>query len=191
MKVAAFPAVLALAAISTCVPAFAKSHAAPAQKDQASTAHQDTEFLKKANQGNVNEIDLAQLALKKASSDDVKTFAQKMVDDHTKLIDDMKPFANEAGLDTPSHPDASTEAEKLKLNVLSGEKFDKAYIKAMVADHHKDLMEFRAEADATGYPAFKSAVEKGEQVVREHLEMINGIAKKNGVAPAPVPAAAT
>ncbi len=186
MKSAAFPAVLTLAAISACVPAFAKTHA-PAQRDQASTAHQDTEFVKKATQGSVDEIDLAQLALKKSNNDDVKSFAQRMVDDHTKLIEDMKPFANEAGLETPAHPDASTEAEKLKLDVLTGEHFDKAYLKAMVEDHHKDLEAFRAEAKSTGYPALQTAVEKGEQVVREHLEMVNGIAKKNGVAPAPVP----
>ncbi len=187
MKSAALPAILALVAVSAFSAAFAKSNP-PAPRDQASTAHQDTEFLKKAAQGSVDEIELAQLALKKATGEDVKAFAQKMVDDHTKLIEDMKPFAIEAGLEKPSHADAATEAEKLKLDVLSGEKFDKAYIKAMVEDHHKDLLEFRAEAKATGYPAFKDAVEKGEKVVHEHLEMINGIAKKNGVAPAPIPA---
>jgi putative membrane protein len=186
MKFAAFPAMLALAVISTCVPAFAKPSSL-ATPDQASTAHQDTEFLKKATQGSVDEIDLAQLALKKSNNEDVKNFAQKMVTDHNMLIDNMKSFANEAGLQRPEHPSAATEAEKLKLDVLSGASFDKAYIKAMVEDHHKVLEAFRAEAKSTGYPAFKSAVEQGEQVVREHLEMINQIAKKNGVAPAPVP----
>jgi putative membrane protein len=190
MKFAAFPAMLALAVISCtpAAPAFAQSHHAPAARDQASTAHQDTKFLEKANQGSFDEIELAQLALKKSSNDDVKTFAQKMVHDHTMLIDNMKSFANEAGLQPPSHASVATEAEKLKLDVLSGESFDKAYIKAMVQDHSKDLAEFRAEAKATGYPAFKTAVEQGEQVVREHLEMINQIAKKNKVAPAPIPA---
>jgi putative membrane protein len=186
MRSAVFPAMLAFAVISASAPAFAQSHT-PAAKDQASTAHQDTKFLEKANQGNFDEIDLAQLALNKSSNDDVKNFAQKMVHDHTMLMDNMKPFANEAGLQTPSHASAATEAEKLKLEVLSGESFDKAYIKAMVQDHSKDLAEFRTEAKTTGYQAFKSAVEQGEQVVREHLEMINQIAKKNGVAPAPIP----
>jgi len=187
MKFVAFPAMLALAVISASAPAFAQSHA-PAARDQASTARQDTKFLEKANQGSFDEIDLGQLALKKSNNDDVKNFAQKMVHDHTMLIDNMKPFANEAGLQPPSHASAATEALKLKLDALSGESFDKAYIKAMVQDHSKDLAEFRAEAKATGYPAFKTAVEQGEQVVSEHLEMINQIAKKNGVAPAPMPA---
>jgi putative membrane protein len=154
---------------------------------QARTAHQDTKFLEKANQGSVDEIDLAQLALKKSNDDDVKAFAQKMIHDHQQLIDDMQRFSNEAGLKTPEHPDAATEAEKLKLDVLTGNAFDKAYIKAMVEDHHKDLIEFLAEEKATAYPAFRDAVEKGAKVVREHLEMIDQIAKKDGIAPAPVP----
>ena len=182
MKLTAFPALIALATLSACAPAFAT----PA-KTQAATAHQDTKFLEKANQGSVDEIDLAKLALQKSNNPDIKNFAQRMIDDHGKLIDDMKRFDNEAGLQVPAHPDASTEAEKLKLDALSGESFDKAYIRAMVEDHHKDLEAFRAEAKDTGYPAFRDAVSQGEQVVREHLQLIDDLAKKNGIAPAPVP----
>jgi putative membrane protein len=170
-------AICTLAAIS----AYAQS------SDQARTAHQDTKFLEAANQGSVDEIDLAQLALKKSNNDDVKAFAQKMIDDHTKLINDMKRFDYEAGVQVPSHPDAAAEATKLKLDILTGSAFDKAYIKAMVEDHHKDLEDFIREEKATAYPAFKDAVEQGAQVVRGHLELIDQLAKKNGVAPAPVP----
>ncbi|MEO6802083.1 MAG: DUF4142 domain-containing protein [Granulicella sp.] len=190
MKVAAIPAIVVLAFLTTCAPAFAKTHA-PAVKDQQSTAHQDTKFLEDATQGSVDEIDLAQIALKKSNNEDVKAFAQKMVHDHTMLIENMQSFANEAGLKKPEHDSIATDALKVKLEVLSGEAFDRAYIKAMVEDHHKDLMAFEKEIKATGYPAFKEAVEKGAEVVRGHLEMINDIAKKNGVAPAPVPHSAS
>lgn len=188
MKFTALPAILALAVISTCIPASAKSNT-PATRTQASTAHHDTMFLEKANQGSVNEIDLAQLAVQKSTNDDVKNFAQKMITDHNTLLNNMKPFDNEAGLQIPSQPDAATKAERTKLEALSGEAFDKAYIKAMVQDHHKDLEAFQTEAKSTGYPAFKTAVEQGEQTVRDHLELINQLAKKNGVAPALVPPA--
>ena len=185
MKASIFPAILVLALVSTTTLAFAKNP--PANKDQASTARQDTKFLEKANQGNVDEIELAQLALKKSTNDDVKNFAERMIHDHNMLMDNMKSFANEAGLQPPTQPSAATAAEKAKLEALSGEAFDKAYMKAMVQDHSKDLAEFRNEVKSTGYPAFKNAVEQGEQVVREHLEMANQIAKKMGVATAPVP----
>jgi putative membrane protein len=183
MKISALPVMLAFA-----IAAFGTTSYSQSAKTQQSTAHQDTEFVKKAAQGSVNEIDLAQIALKKSNDDEVKDFAQKMITDHNSLIEDMKPFAEEAGLERPEHPDAATEALKLKLDVLSGKSFDKAYIKAMVEDHHKDLEAFMKESHATGYPALREAVEKGEKVVHEHLEMIDGIAKKNGVAPAPAPA---
>src|SRR5580700_5541559 len=117
MKLTAIPLILGVAALCSCSAAFAQSSPTP---DQARTAHQDTKFLEKANQGSVDEIELAQVALKKSSNDEVKNFAQKMIDDHQKLIDNMKPFDYEAGLKVPEHPDASTEAEKLKLDVLTG-----------------------------------------------------------------------
>jgi putative membrane protein len=181
MRFTALPTILALAAVSACVPVFAQS------PDQAGTAHHDTEFLKQANQGSRDEIDLAGIALKKSEDPDVKNFAQKMIDDHTKLLDDMKPFDMQAGLSIPDHDDASTDAEKAKLELLSGKTFDKAYIKEMVDGHHKVLEAFIAEEKSTGYPDFKAAVGKGESVVAEHLKMADQIAKTLGVAPAPVP----
>jgi putative membrane protein len=185
MKFSAVSTLISLAALTVCVPAFAKSGP---DVGPTSTAHQDTKFLEKANQGCVDEVALAQIALKKSTNDDVKNFAQKMIQDHTQLMEDMKPFDFQAGLQPPAHPDAATEAEKLKLDLLSGQTFDKAYIKAMVEDHHKDLQEFAAEEKSTAYPAFKKAVAHGEEVVRQHLELIDQLAKKNGVAPAPIPA---
>jgi putative membrane protein len=180
MKVAALSTLLAAAALCVCVPARA------AEPTQASTAHHDTEFLKTANQGSVDEVELAKLVLKKTTDPDVKAFAQRMIDDHTKLLDDMKQFDEEAGVTVPDHVDLETKAMEAKLELLSGKTFDKSYIKAMVEDHHKDLMEFRKEESSTGYPAFKAAVAKGESVIKEHLEMIDQLAKKNGIAPAPV-----
>ena len=182
MKIANFSTAVILSAAFLGLPALAIA----ATPDQASTAHHDTEFLKKANQGSVDEVDLAKFVLKKTSDPDVQAFAQRMIDDHTKLLDDMKPFDGEAGLTIPDHVDLSTKAEEAKLEVLKGKSFDKAYIKSMVEDHHKDLEDFNSEAKSTGYPAFRAAVEKGEGVVKEHLKMIDDLAKKNGVAPAPV-----
>jgi putative membrane protein len=183
MKLTAFSTLLALAVFSACAPSFA------AGPDQASTAHQDTEFLKQANQGSVDEIDLAQIALKKSNDPDVKNFAQRIIDDHNKLLNNMKPFDMEAGLTVPEHDDVATDAEKAKLEVLTGKSFDKAYIKEMVEDHHKVVEAFLSEEKKTGYPAFRTAVKEGEQVVREHLEIADKIAKKDGLATAPVPAA--
>ena len=180
MKHSPLAAILALATVSLSSSVFAQPSPSSAQ---ARTAHQDTEFLKKANQGSVNEVNLAKYVLTKTTDEDVKQFAEQMVKDHSKLLEDMKPFDQEAGLTVPDNSDLATDALKAKLAILSGKSFDKGYIKAMIEDHQKDLSDFRKEESATGYPAFKAAVGKGATVVKGHLEMINGIAKKNGVTP--------
>jgi putative membrane protein len=181
MKLTAFAPILALVAVFTCAATFAQS------PDQQRTAHHDTEFLKQANQGSVDEIDLAKIALNKSQDPDVKNFAQRMIDDHSKLLDDMKQFDMEAGVEVPKHDSAATDAEKAKLEVLSGKAFDKAYMKAMVEDHHKDLEAFLAEEKSTGYPAFKTAVEQGAEVVKGHLELADQDARKLGLQAAPIP----
>ncbi|MGP8259312.1 MAG: DUF4142 domain-containing protein [Acidobacteriaceae bacterium] len=184
MKLNGLPVLLALAAVTACAAVFAQS------STPATTAHQDSDFLATANQGSVDEIYLAKLVLTKSTDQDVKAFAQRMIHDHTQLIDGMKTFDAMDGLHVPSSPDADTVAASKHLDTLSGSAFDKAYIEAMVQGHHKVLEAFIVEVKSTTSPAFKTAVEHGAQVVRSHLVLADQDAKKLGVPAAPVPALA-
>jgi len=110
----------------------------------------------------------------------VKQFGQKMVDDHSKMNEQMKPIASELGV---APPDSIPPAEKpleTKLKGLSGDAFDKAYMQAMVKDHRQDRMEFRKEASTGKSSAVKEAASQGQQVISEHLKMAEDIAKKHG-----------
>src|SRR5271163_801017 len=182
MKSTALSAVLTLVAVSLGVPAFATS------RDEASTARQDTKFLREANQGGVDQIALAQLALLKSNNQDVQQFAQAMISDHNLILNNMKHFDDQAGVPVPPAPDAATQAEKVKLEALSGAAFDKAYIKDMVADHRNDLNAFMQEDKETHNSEFRATVEEGELTFRHHLQMIDHLAELNGVPPAPIPA---
>jgi putative membrane protein len=51
----------------------------------------------------------------------------------------------------------------------------------MVKDHRKDLHEFRNEEAATSNPELKAAVAQAEQVISQHLSMIQGIAQQKGI----------
>ncbi len=48
-------------------------------------AKEDRDFFEDAAQGGLLEVKLAQHVVKQGASDDVKRFAQRMVDDHTKV----------------------------------------------------------------------------------------------------------
>src|SRR5271170_3008488 len=54
---------------------------------------QDKIFLRLAAEGGIAEVKFGQLAVQKGSTDEVKAFGQKMVDDHTKLNLEMAQVA--------------------------------------------------------------------------------------------------
>lgn len=170
----------------------------PQQQSAATTAMQDSApnagdvgqtmkdkmFLRKAAQGGLAEVKLGQLAAQKGSSEDVKSFGRKMVDDHTKLNNDMAPIADSMGVRLPKDLSKDDQAEYDKLNGLAGNDFDVEYLTFMVKDHHKDLHEFRQEAASTTDPTLQAAVVNASKVIHEHTVMVDKLARDKGV---PVP----
>lgn len=148
---------------------------------QGGNAMQDKDFLHSALQGGMAEVQLGQLAAQKGSSDDVKQFGQHMVDDHTKLGDAMKPIAQQLGVNPPKDVSKKDKQLMAKLQGLSGEQFDNAYITAMVKDHKKDSEDFKAEAAQTQNPQLKQIATQGDQVIDQHLQMIEQIAKSHNL----------
>lgn len=159
-------------------------------QDASSTMAQDKAFVMKAGKGSLVEIQMSNLALKKSKNADVKAYAQKMVDDHTKLMADMKPFADQMGVPPPTKPAPEALQEEARLKAMSGEKFDTEYITAMVADHHKDLGEFITERDTTANQDLKAVVAQGTTVVKEHTQMIDQMAQAKGITTPPMPMSA-
>ena len=145
---------------------------------KAQATDDDKKFLTEASQGNYDEIQLGKLAEQKASDPAVKAFGRRMVTDHTRLSEKMKPFATSWGLSEPTglSPDAQKEYDKLQ--GLSGHDFDKQYIDDMVSDHTKDLDAFTKEVKDTHDAKFRAAVEQGKSVVAAHKNMAYDLKKK-------------
>src|ERR1700760_3860599 len=131
-------------------------------------AMEDKIFLRKAAEGGIAEVKLGQLAAQKGSSDEVKAFGQKMVDDHTKLNNDMAQVADSLGVMLPKSMNKEDQTEYDKLNGLSGNDFDVDYLSFMVKDHHKDLHEFRMGAASHADPALHDEVVKAAGVLHDH-----------------------
>src|SRR5258708_37098481 len=129
---------------------------------------QDKMFLRKATEGGIAEVKLGQLAAQKGSSDDVKAFGQKMVEDHTRLNLEIAQVADSMGVMLPKSMNKEDQAEYDKLNALSGNDFDIEYLTFMVKDHHKDLHEFRMEAASPTDPALHNEVVKAHDVIHDH-----------------------
>ncbi len=138
----------------------------------------DKKFLATAAQSDQNEIALSQAAEGKATNPAVKAFAHKMVTEHKKLSESMKPFGESWGVTPPTAPDSDHQKELDKLNGLSGGDFDKEYMAQMVTDHTKALSAFTAEAKDTKDLKFRAAVLKGKTAVAAHKNMAYDLKKK-------------
>jgi len=140
----------------------------------------DKEFVKKALEGNMAEIQMGQLALEKSSDEQVKQFAQRMVDDHGKMVEQLKPVAEQMGVKVPEGPSKGQMKNMDKMKGLSGDAFDQAYIKSMVKDHKNDDSEFKQEAQSTQNPQLKQMVMQSDQMIQTHLQQIQQIAQSKG-----------
>lgn len=142
----------------------------------------DKMFVAKAMQGGMAEVQLGQLTLQKSSDDQVKQFAQKMIDDHSRMIDQMKPVAQQLGVSVPNKVSKKDTKTMAKLEGLSGSAYDQAYIQDMVKDHKQDLSDFQTEASSGQDQTAKDAANQGSKIISQHLQMIEQIAKDRNVA---------
>jgi putative membrane protein len=131
----------------------------------------DQTFVKKAAEGGMAEVQLGKLAVDKASSPEVKQFGQKMVDDHGKANEQLKSLAQSKNITLPSDLSAKDKALHDRLSKLSGPAFDRAYMRAMVTDHTKDVNEFRAQAKSGADPDVKSWASNTLPTLESHLQM--------------------
>jgi putative membrane protein len=138
----------------------------------------DKMFIKKAMQGNIAEVQLGQLTLQKSNNDQVKRFAQTMIDDHTKLNEQMRNVALQLSVEIPTEASKKDKSLINKRQSLSGTAYDQAYIKEMVKDHKQDLSEFHMEA-SNGHIA--DVATQGSKVISEHLQMAQQLAKDQNV----------
>jgi len=127
------------------------------------------------------EVDVAQDAVTHATNADVKSFAQKLVDDHTKANDDLAKLAASRGVTLPSEMEAKMKEAKERLMKVTGKSFDQAFIKQMVDDHTSLIKKFEDKSKETGVDAdLKKFVDDKLPVLREHLKTAKGLQTKLG-----------
>jgi len=71
---------------------------------------------------------------------------------------------------------AKDKATKAKLEKLSGEQFDQAYMKDMVKDHTKDVSDFKRESMSALDPDVKKFAAETLPTLEDHLKQATSIA---------------
>jgi putative membrane protein len=153
---------------SSSTAGFTDSSAGTATKGSVSAA--DQRMMRQMAQSNIAEIEAGKMAQSKSQNEQIKSFAQKMIDDHTKAQQDLQKVAQAKGVTLPTTADAKHQAMAKKLAALSGNEFDRRYMmQGGLQDHratHRLLQRMQSRArDAD----LKNLAAQTLPVVNEHL----------------------
>jgi putative membrane protein len=187
---------LVIVVTATAFAASARADVAPKAKKQGSSSGSsssssaaagyaaqgaDSAFMMKAGGDGLAEVEVGRLAVDRASNSDVKSFAQMMVDDHSKANGELTSLASQKGVTLPSEPPPPAKAAKDHLSSLSGAAFDKAYMDHMVKDHEKAVALFSREASGGTDADTKSWAEKTLPTLQQHLAKAREVAGRVGM----------
>jgi len=159
------------AAIALLMTVALSAQGQPTEKPHAAgstLAATDRTFLMTAGQGGHAEVELANLATKKASNAEVKTLAQQLARDHSANNKELKSLAAAKHVNVPDSMDAEHRQLETRLQKLSGASFDKDYTTAMV-DGHKKMIALFEEAANSSDAQIKAFADKTLPTLREHL----------------------
>jgi putative membrane protein len=142
-------------------------------------AQTSEEFIKKAAQGNMAEINAGRLATEAAGNDSVKYFGNMMIEDHTKALDELLAIAKEKNITTSEFVDSAHKKAADKLMTLIGKKFDYEYMQQQVKDHKETIALFENEASSGTDERLKAYAHKYLPAIKMHLQMAQRISGQN------------
>jgi predicted outer membrane protein len=105
---------------------------------------------------NRQQLQLAQLAVKRAQNPQVKTLAQSLVQEYTASGKSLTRLNKTLGFKAPNTDEAGPDATYTRLSALSGAAFDSAFLQAVQRSQATDLSRVQAASTFAGTKALKS-----------------------------------
>ncbi|HYE14155.1 MAG TPA: DUF4142 domain-containing protein [Pyrinomonadaceae bacterium] len=152
----------------------AEAHAGHA----AAAGSADERFLAEAAMSGAMEVEMGRLAPERAASEEIKAFARKLVEDHTKANEALAKFAQERRMALPQSLDSKHRKEVDRLAALRGERFDSEFVRVMIKDHKKDIALYEREAARGADAGARELASAILPTLREHLRMVQRIYDK-------------
>ena len=115
------------------------------------------EFVRDVAMMNMAEIELSRMALEKATSPEIKTFAQTIIDDHTAAGDKLKSITSGQSMEWPSQLDEKRRKAADELATKQGTDFERDYAEAMVEGHQDLTALLESRLDVQSLSEWKTA----------------------------------
>jgi putative membrane protein len=136
-----------------------------------SDVNADMPFVRHAGSTNLMEIRLGQVAQTRASNTAVKQFGQRMVDDHTRLQNQLTAVVSNTGVSFVPAMDASHQQLASRIERLSGAEFDRAYMQAMIQGHQNDVNQFQTQSQSARSTQIRNLASGTLPLLQQHLSL--------------------
>jgi putative membrane protein len=156
----------------------------------------DSSFIRQTIRGNYTEVALGRLAESRASSSEVKDFAERMVSDHNDMNKEWVDLAHDNDMKVAVDFGQSGQQTIDRLEELSGSAFDQAYMSEAIRQHEQDLAAFQRMGTSARSNEVRELTNSGVSTIREHLSLAQQVGSRVGVSstagrvggvPSPVP----
>jgi putative membrane protein len=125
---------LLLLAMNSC-----KNEPKQGETKEVAKNSKDATFLDDAASIHLSEIEIGKLELMNGSSEDVKKFAETLLADHKKSLNELKMLAKDNTTEIPTKANDEGRKEYDSLNKVTGADFDKKFIDMMTEGHDKAI----------------------------------------------------
>ena len=137
-------------------------------------------FVDEASAKGIAEIETAKMALDKGTSEDVKQFAQMMIDDHTKANQELAQLAQAKDLEMSDEATLMDKAKAMILKLRDGENFDEAYANNQVVAHEQTIEMYQDYVEGGENADLKQFAQKTLPKLEEHLKQAKDLQAKHG-----------
>jgi putative membrane protein len=141
----------------------------------------DREFMMNAAREGMMEVQMGNLAARKASNNDVKQLGESIATTHSQLGQKLQQLASNLNVTLPQDLKPEQQNVLSRLEKLSGKVFDSDYLKAMISDHTKDISEFERAISQVTNEEIKQFASEALPALRDHLKAARELAGKLGV----------
>lgn len=132
------------------------------------------DFITRAVESHLFEVQAGVLAQKRGASEGVKKFGALLAADHTSSARNSERVASEIGAPVPQSPSGTQRDLLAAMEKLQGDKFDDFFVKSMLEDHLRDLQRYETQAKLGKDPVSTYAAET-LPVLREHAKALQGL----------------
>lgn len=123
----------------------------------SSDVKSDDDFVRDVAIMNMAEIELSRIALSNGIGPDVKSFAQRMIDDHGAAGDKLKNTVRASQIEVPAQLDDKNRKSVDELSKKQGADFDRDYVEAMVHGHQDLAARLESRLDLEALANWKTA----------------------------------